>query len=42
MKSLMLVSDEWLHAICWSSLLLGISMKKQCVAVSLVSWGTLK
>ena len=35
------MSDEWLDSICWSSLLLGIFMIKQCVTFSL-ALGTLK
>ena len=35
------MSDEWLDAICWSSLLLGIFMIK-CVGFSLIVLGTLK
>ena len=40
MKSLKSMSDEWLDGICWSFLLLGIFMIKQCVALSLIVLGT--
>ena len=42
MKSLNSISDEWFDAICWSSLLLGIFMIKQCVGFSIIVLGTLK
>ena len=42
MKSLVLISDEWFNAICWSSLLFGIFMIKKWVEFSLTSFGTLK
>ena len=42
MKSLKSILDEWLEVICWSSLLLGIFMIKQCVVFSLIVLGTLK
>ena len=32
MRTLKSISDEWLHAICWSSLLLGIFIIQWCVA----------
>ena len=41
-KSLVLISDEWFKAICWSSLLFGISVIKKWVVFSLTSFGTLK
>ena len=41
-KSLVLISDEWFSAICWSSLLLGILVIKKWVAFSLTSFGSLK
>ena len=34
--------DEWLEAIYWSSLSLGIFMMKKCVALSLIVLDTLK
>ena len=34
--------DKWFNAICWSSLLLGIFMIKQCVVFNLIFFGTLK
>ena len=37
-----MISDEWFNAICWSSLLFGISMVRKCVEFSLTSFGTLK
>ena len=42
MNSLVLISDEWFKAICWSSLLFGISVIKKWVVFSLTSFGTLK
>ena len=36
------MSDEWLSAICWSSLLFGSFMTKKWVEFSLTSFGTLK
>ena len=39
MKSLKPMSYEWLDAICWSSLLLGIFIIKQFVAFSLIVLG---
>ena len=36
------MSDEWFAAVCWSSLLLGIFVIKQCVALNLVVLGFLK
>ena len=41
-KSLVLMSDEWFIAICWSSLLFGIFAIKKWVVFSLTSFGTLK
>ena len=41
-KSLVLISDEWFRAICWSSLLFGIFVIKKWVAFSLTSFGILK
>ena len=41
-KSLVLISDEWFVAICWSSFLFGIFIIKKCVVFSLTSFGTLK
>ena len=42
MKSLVLISDEWFNAICWSSVLFGIFMIKKWTVFSLTSLGTLK
>ena len=42
MKSLELMSDEWLSAIYWRSLLFGTFMIKKWVEVSLTSFGTVK
>ena len=36
------MSDKWFAAMCWSSLLLGIFMIKQCVALNLIVLGFLK
>ena len=41
-ESLVLMSDEWLNAICWSSLLYGIFEIRKWVIFSLTSFGTLK
>ena len=41
-KSLVLISDEWFIAICWSSLLFGIFAIKKWLVFSLTSFGTLK
>ena len=41
MKSLKIMSDEWLGATCWSSLLLEICMIK-CVVFSVIVLGVLK
>ena len=41
-KSLLLISDEWFSAICWSSLLFGSFAIKKWVVFSLTSFGTLK
>ena len=40
MKSLKSMSDEWFDAICWSFVLIGIFMIKQCVVLSLIVLGT--
>ena len=40
-RSLVLMSDEWFIAICWSSLLFGIFEKRKWVVFSLTSFGTL-
>ena len=42
MKSLELIPDEWFTAICSSSLLFEIFIKKKWVEISLTSLGTLK
>ena len=42
MKSLKQTSDEWLDAICWSSLLLEIFIIKEFVAFSLIVLGPLE
>ena len=42
MKSLLLISDEWFIAICWSALLFGIFIIKTWVEFNLTSFGTLK
>ena len=42
MRSLVFISDEWLNAVCWTSLLLGIFMIKKWVVFSLTSCATLK
>ena len=42
LKSLVLISDEWFSAICWSSLLFGIFAIKKWVVFSLTSFGTSK
>ena len=42
MKSLDSLSDEWFDAICWSAILLGIFMIKQCEAFTLIVLGILK
>ena len=36
------IYDEWLYAVCSSSLLFGISIMKKCVVSSLTSFGTLE
>ena len=41
MKSLVLISDEWLDAISWGSLLFGISAIKVWVVFRLTFFGTL-
>ena len=40
-KSLVLMSDEWFIAICWSSLLFEIFAMKKWLVFSLTSFGTL-
>ena len=40
-KSLVLMSDEWFIAICWSSLLFGIFAIKKWVVFSRTYFGTL-
>ena len=42
MKSLELISYEWINTICWNYLLFGIFMIKKWVEFSLTSFGTLK
>ena len=42
MKSLVLMSDEWFIAICWSSLSFEIFVIKKWVVFSLTTFGTLK
>ena len=41
-KSLVLMSDEWFIASCWSSLLFGIFAIKKWLVFSRTSFGTLK
>ena len=40
-KSLVLMSDEWFIANCWSSLLFGVFMIKRWLVFSLTSFGAL-
>ena len=41
-NSLVLLSDEWFIAICWSSLLFGMFAMKKWLVFGLRSFGTLK
>ena len=34
--------DEWLYAVCWSSLFIGVFILKKCVVFSLIFFGSLK
>ena len=42
MKPLKPISDEWFDAICWSSLLFGIFIIKNCGEFSITFFGTWK